>query len=139
MSTGRRAYDLLRAYVHREWDRIEGLARADALSELDAPMGQTAPPPVEAEEVVTVATRRPVEDPIAAARSILGVPPDADFQQVRHAFEKLNRRSDPANFPEGSTERAEAQRIRVQVYWAYRQLTADVSESEKRFRSLEIE
>ena len=41
MSTARRAYDLLRGYVHQEWERIQGLEHSDALEELDRAIDAT--------------------------------------------------------------------------------------------------
>jgi len=141
MSTGRRAYDILRSYVNK-FDHLDGLDRVDALAELDGPSMPRAKgvePAASNEEYEVVVTRKPVENPKGLARDILGVTEGATFDQVRIAFEKLNRRSDPANFPDGSVERTQAENIRKRVYWAYKQLTENVSESEQRFRSLEIE
>ena len=42
MSTGKRAYRLLQAYVGREWDRIKNWERLDALRELDDPKPRAA-------------------------------------------------------------------------------------------------
>jgi hypothetical protein len=70
---------------------------------------------------------------------VLGVPKDADFESVRHAFERLCKRSDPTRFPSGSAEARQAEDIRKRVYWAYNLLTANVDETEMRFRSLEID
>lgn len=136
MSTGNRAYDLLRAYVNQEWDRIHGLERTDALRELDDALDASSPnykmtprPKVEV----------PKLDAEAYARQVLGVPATADFETIRHAFERLCKRSDPARFPSGSSEARQATDIQKRVYWAYNLLTANVDETEMRFRSLEIE
>ncbi len=37
MSMGRRAYDILRGYVGREWERIMSVEEQTALKELDVP------------------------------------------------------------------------------------------------------
>lgn len=133
MSLGR-AYDLLRGYINREWDRIQGMERLDALQELDE-VSTPATSPASSESGTS--TNPP--DLKAHARQILGVSPTADFDEIRKAFERLSRRSDPANFPEGTPEANHAADILKKVNWAYRQLTDDVDAMEKRFKSLEIE
>lgn len=137
MSTGRRAYDLLRGYVNQEWERIRGLEVWDALKELDSPVsGKKAEA---AEEGATLTSTSKIEDPKAAARRILGVSETASFEEIRKAFEKLNKRSDPTNFPKGSEEQIQAISLQKRVNWAYHQLTDGVDIIEKRFKSLEIE
>lgn len=134
MSEFRRAYDLLRGYVNREWDRMRSIEWSSAWDELHGVQPQAeekdpaAPPPlpegVDAKEV---------------ARNILGVAKDAEFEAVRDAFRRLHRRSDPSAFPPGSDESRNAARIQQRVTWAYTCLTAETDETERRFRSLEIE
>lgn len=140
MSDARRAYDLLRGYVNREWDRIRQSDLADAVRELDDSLrGPRLPdaPPTEP------APRRedgpPSLDEKTLARSILAVEDGATFEQVRQAFEKLNKRSNPANFPPGSQEAETAARIQTRIHWAYRVLTDGTPESQKRFKSLELD
>jgi len=136
VSTGKRAYDLLRAYVHQEWDRIQGLERSSAVEELDAALDSTNPANY---KVVEKRVQLTPEESDAYARQVLGVPKDADFEAIRHSFEKLCKRSDPERFPKGSSEARQAEDIRKRVYWAYNLLTANVDETEMRFRSLEID
>jgi hypothetical protein len=136
MSTARRAYDLLRGYVHEEWERIQGLERADALDELQDAIDASKPtykPPAERAE------RRTVEDATTLARGILGVPAGASFSEVRKNFERLNTRSDPSRFPANSPEASEAAEIQKRVHWAYSILCEGVDDTQKRFSSLEIE
>lgn len=135
VSTGRRAYDLMRGYVNREWDRIQGLERSDALQELEDSLDPSSPNykmPPPAAEVPPMDTR-------THARHILGVSETADFETIRQSFDKLMKRSDPARFPEDSPESRQASDIQRRVNWAYSVLTEGVDETEKRFRSLEIE
>ena len=137
MSEIRRAYDLLRGYVNSEWDRIKSVDLDRALDELDTPAKKTskdsgALDPAE-ETYVTPA------NPKELASSILSVEPDASFEDIKKAFDKLNKRSNPANFPEGSEEAKNAARIQARVNWAYRVLCEDKSDSERRFKSLEID
>ncbi|HXH61238.1 MAG TPA: hypothetical protein VNI20_07750 [Fimbriimonadaceae bacterium] len=141
MSSGRRAYNLLRAYVNREWDRIRGWERDVARRELeedddkekDSEKKEVAQ---EQRAVVYVPEGTTQEE---AARNILGVAEGAGFAEIRHSFIKLSRRSDSSNFPEGTDEYVQAAEIHKKVLWAYRILTINVSDSEKRFGSLEID
>jgi hypothetical protein len=142
MSTGRRAYNLLRGYIGREWDRIKSWERLDALTELDdkidAPPGEKAASEEDAPEKTVVyipegSTRE------QAAAHILGVSEKASFQEIRFAFVKLSKRSDPSNFTSGTPEHTQARDIYKKVHWAYRTLTEEMSDSDKRFGSLEIE
>lgn len=131
MSTGRRAYDLLRGYVNRELDRIRGVEHADALEELEQSI--RIPRTTSTPETPTE------EDQPKLARRILGVSETDDFLVIRRTFERLDRRADPANFPNGSLEQVQAIELRRRVQWAYTVLTKDVPEVSKRFGSLEIQ
>lgn len=141
MSVGRRAYDLLRGYIGREWDRIQGLERWQAEEEMRAALDTAAssespsasPPESTTSNAATSVT------PKERACQILGVPADCEYQQVYRVYKRLRTRSDPANFPSGSAEAAKAEEIRRQIEWAYKVLSENVDVTEKRFRSLEIE
>jgi hypothetical protein len=127
MSVGKRAYNLMRAYVGREWERVQGLDRELARQELDSPPAvPKAPPP-------------PAEDPKAVARRVLGVPAEANYEEIQRAYDRLRKRSDPANFPDHSSEQSQARDLLKRVEWAYAQLTNDMPTTEKRFRTLEVE
>ncbi|MEA2553990.1 MAG: hypothetical protein QOJ65_2166 [Fimbriimonadaceae bacterium] len=136
MSAGRRTYDLLRGYVNREWDRIHGMELTDAQKELDDALDASS-----ASYKITPRPRVeiPPEDAKAYARQVLGVEENADFETIRHAFEKLCKRSDPQRFPIDSEEAKQASDIQKRIYWAYNLLTENVDEIEMRFRSLEID
>lgn len=135
MSTGRRAYDILRGYVNREWDRIKGVdfdpAERELQEALDNPMPRPTQPTAEPAEVATM-------DRQLLASKILGVPINAPFADIQKAFDRLNKRSDASNFPSGSPEVAQAIEIQRRVQWAYGVLTEGMDLTEKRFRSLEI-
>lgn len=137
MSTGRRAYDLLRSYVNHEWDRIQGIDRTDAMQELDDALDATSPNYTF--KPVPKAAQIPPEDAETYARQVLGVAANADFETIRQAFERLAKRSDPARFPEGSSEATQARDIQKRIYWAYGLLTQNFDGTEMRFRSLEID
>jgi hypothetical protein len=139
MSTGRRAYNLLRAYVNREWDRLKSWEREEAMRELEdsgSPKAETKKPEDPERTVIYVPEGTTHEE---AACEILGIKKGAAFAEIRHAFVKLSRRSDPGNFPDGSQEQTQARDVHRKVHWAYRILTDKMSDSEKRFGSLEIE
>lgn len=138
MSTGRRAYDLLRGYVGREYERLAGVERISAEQEIEETM-RTTKGFTHTESVAQVQSPiEPVDQKAHAAR-ILGVSVQASFEEVRTTFDRLSKRSNPTNFPEGSAERQQAAVIQRRVYWAFHILSEDVDATEKRFRSLEIE
>jgi curved DNA-binding protein CbpA len=63
----------------------------------------------------------------------------ATFKEIRHAYQRLSKRCEPANFVENTDEAAVAARLLARVQWAYTYLGKDVSETEKRFGSLEVD
>lgn len=132
MSEIRRAYNLMRGYVQREYDRIQSLDRSQALEELDAPgiPSRRKPDPVADTPVVLDAE---------LARSYLGVSGDAGFEEIRAKYEELVSRSQPSHFETGTAEHSQAIAIQRRIHRAYTILTEDVSITEKRFRSLEID
>jgi len=136
MSTGRRAYDVLRGYVNQEWERIRGVEDKDAFGELNSPVEVTS---VRVERSVTIEQEVITSNPEDWARRILGVGPTADFSEIRKAFERLNTRSDPSKFPAGSAESKQASDIQHRVQRAYAILTESIDTTEKRFKSLEID
>lgn len=140
MSTGRRAYDILRGYVNREWERIQGVELNDAERELYESMdpGAAAAEAASSPQTAAPAVHYGVVD-AAKAREILGVGPDASFADIRASFERITKRSDPANFPPGSAEAKQADAIHRRVHRAYAILTEGMDATEKRFRSLEID
>ncbi len=140
MSEAKRAYDLLRSYVNREWDRVKGLELMDAWRELDETTPKaTSNTSSQSSSALDDPTQVEDENYEATARTILGVHADADFKAIRHAYEKISRRSQPVNFNDGSPEAARAQTLLRRATWAYQFLTKNVSSAEKRFKSLEIE
>ncbi len=129
-----RAGDLL----SREWDRIQGVERESAEKELTEAIYDAQPvrakPEESGVEIVEITAEHTVR-----ARQLLGVSEDAEFESIRKAFERLNKRCGPSKFPEGSAEREQASQIQKRVHWAYQVLTEQLNVTEKRFRSLEIE
>lgn len=138
MSTTRRAYDIMRGYVNREWERIQGVELTDAERELTdslSPAGSMTP------EYSSSSPKATAHGPLdeTRARDVLGVSSDASFADIRNAFERITKRSDPANFPPGSAEAKQAEDIHRRVHRAYSLLTEGMDATEKRFRSLEID
>ncbi|MBZ0213105.1 MAG: hypothetical protein K8H99_04830 [Nitrospirae bacterium] len=153
MSTGRRFYDLARAHVNSEWDRLkdldifdkinDGLHRSDAQAELNA----STQPGAEAgsvafERIEYQVEKRVVTDPEEKrqiARSVLGVGAEAQYEEIREAFERLSRRANPSNFPENTSERKHAQELHRRVHLAYQTLTENMDSTERRFKNLELD
>src|SRR5688572_18974164 len=130
MSTGRRAYDMLRGYVNREWDRIKGVEFDSAERELQEALEK----PTERKLDLSGMEQAMVVDRQLTASKILGVPINAPFAEIHKAFERLKKRSDASNFPSGSPEAAQAIEIQRRVQWAYGVLTEGMDVTEKRFR-----
>lgn len=125
---------MLRGFVNTEWDRINGLDQEAAWRELEQ---MTGGKPGKATETTTITLKTP-EEKQAYARRLLGVAEAAPYDEIRKAFERLNTRSDPKNFPAGSEEAKQALDIHKRVNWAYGVLTENMDTTEKRFRNLEI-
>lgn len=134
MSAGRRAYDMLRGYVNREWDRIKGVEFESAERELQEALEK----PTARKLDLSGMEESLVLDRQLTASKILGVPINAPYAETHKAFERLKKRSDASNFPSGSPEAAQAIEIQRRVQWAYGVLTEGMDITEKRFRSLEI-
>ncbi|MCC7230706.1 MAG: hypothetical protein IT203_09965 [Fimbriimonadaceae bacterium] len=135
MSVGRRAYDLMRGYVNREWDRIKGVEFESAERELQEALEL---PRQEERSVSLPPDETILLDRQLRASKILGVPVNAPFADIQKAFDRLKKRSDGSNFPSGSPEAAQAIEIQRRVQWAYGVLTEGMDVTERRFRSLEI-
>lgn len=139
MSTAKRAYDMLRGYVNHEWDRMKGVRMDDAEQELEDALSNPIPRPKSA----AVTDERTPEEIAAAnasvARKVLGVSDSADFAEIRTCFDRIIKRTDPANFPVGSPEATQAEAIHRRVHQAYSILTEGMDATEKRFRTLEID
>lgn len=143
MSEARRAYDLLRAFVGRESDRVKEtwaefekmLAETPSPGSKPSPSAPTASP-AEPDPRLTAATP---EDTRRVARRILGVEEGASFPEIRRAYEKISRRAKSENFPAGSDAAGQAQELLRRASWAYQALTKDMDATQKRFQSLEID
>ncbi|MBX3096544.1 MAG: hypothetical protein KF812_06760 [Fimbriimonadaceae bacterium] len=137
MSDAGRFYNVLRAYVGREWERVKDLDRKLALEELE----QASPSSTPRVPTDPPTTKNPLseEELEAQARKILGVELEDDFSIVRRQFDRLNERSKPENFPDNSPEREVAKQLHARVKWAFTYLSRNVSETTRRFGSLEID
>ena len=149
MSTSRRAYNMVRAYVSREWDRLNGQEAADAWNELEQSAGTVAAPtraptipvptPPLTEEQKAAAKELYEMEQERLARSVLGVNATDGFEAIHQAYEKVIRRADPARFPAGSDEAKMATEIQSRVERAYRILSKKFSGIERRFQSLDLD
>lgn len=139
MSMGKRAYNILRGYVSSEWERIRGVEQELAEKELatrpETPAQKSSPQP---SAPISSSPATP-EQQKAYARRLLGLTETCTFSEVRKAYARLNKRSDPANFPASSPEANQAVEIHRKVNWAYTVLTEDMDDTERRFRTLELE
>jgi hypothetical protein len=146
MKDAQRVVNVLRSYIGREWERVKEIEKQLARDELNqataTPGGQppASPPAVPSTSAPAASGSSLTEaDLDRQARAILGVEPDADFPTIRKAYEKLEKRSRPGKFPEGSPESNVAAALRARVDWAFKFLSRHASEVEKRFSSLEID
>ena len=130
MDGARRAFDVVRGYVNREWDRLQG-----ADPEIAAEMELNAGPELATPKPAVTIT--PMDE--ATARRILGVSETAPFNEMKRAYEQLEKRSDPGNFPAGSEEARKAASIRTRVRAAYQLLIEHSDPTERRFGTLEID
>jgi len=142
-----RAYNLLRAYIGREWDRIESVSH-DARRELEdylehrgeRPSPRPEARPVEAEPA---ARPRPARDErgeaVEEAYRVLKLEPQATLADLKRSFKTLSERSLPSNFPEGSDEQKKAEAIHQRVQDAYDLLLPILDPRLRRFKSLWIE
>src|SRR4051794_40321403 len=109
MSMGRRAYDLLRGYVSTEWERIRDVEHQIAEKELRTPPSADFNRSVQTPSAVDNTPTAPTpQDRRERACRILGVAEGCTFDEIRKCFSRLNKRSDPANFPDNSAEQVKA-------------------------------
>ena len=132
MSTGRRAYDIVRSYVGHGWDRVSGVddrAEAELREALESPTPPTptAPPP----PPMTV----------DVARRLLGVEEGTSARGVEKAYDDLVRAIDPARFAADPQAAARAKELGSRLRMA-RELARANAKSDPisdRFSGLEIE
>lgn len=138
MSTGRRAYDILRAYVNHEWDRVQGGGESAPSAEEELAQALDKPWTLRPSKSEPEAPSLPA-DPKERARTILGASEGDDFQKIHAIYVDLMKRCQPSRFPAGSPDRIKAEQIRKMVQDAYAVLTEDVDETERRFGGLELD
>jgi len=130
---------LLRAYIGREWDRIEsvpGAARRELDEYLDSTKGGS--PPQRAEPNVSK-VEPAVETEVDEAYRVLKLEKSATLADLKHAFKTLSERSLPTNFPDGSDEQTKAAAIHERVQRAYDLILPILDPRLKRFKSLWLE
>ena len=145
MSTGKRAYRLLKAYLSRESDRVDDVLESSAAKELKdflkpggtaqqkpkATTASSAPHPVEKKDSSEM-------DETTAYR-VLNLPPHCTLSELKAAYKRLSERSLPSHFPEDSEERKIAAKLHLRVQQAYDILLPKHDKRLKRFRSLEVD
>ena len=132
MSSGRRAFDIARAYVNHGWDRlatVDNDAESELREALEKPVPQTpaAPPP----PPMTV----------DVARRLLDVDANASAQQVQKAYDELAKAVDPARFKADPQAAARAKELssRLRVAMELAKASAKDDPLADRFSGLEID
>ncbi len=135
MSSFRRGYDILRAYIGREWERIETITESKAREELNSYLNHSTPPPIPVEK------KNDLSGPLseADALKILNLSRDSNAEDLKRAYSRLINRSKPDNFPEGSEERKQAARVHLRVQEAYDLLLPKLDQTHQRFTNLDID
>ena len=133
MSSGRRAYDIVRGYVNHGWDRVSGVDdRAEA--ELREAMEKPAPPAMPS---------APPPPPMTGeiARRLLGVEEGTSARGVEKAYDDLMKAIDPSRFTADPQAAARAKELGSRLRMA-RELARANAKSDPiadRFSGLEIE
>ncbi len=133
MSSGRRAYDIVRGYVNHGWDRVSGVDD-QAEAELREAMEKPAPP-------ATPSTPPPPPMTVEIARRLLGVEESASAHQVEKAYDDLMKAIDPGRFTADPQAAARAKELGSRLRMA-RELARANAKSDPiadRFSGLEIE
>lgn len=132
MSTGRRAYDIVRGYVNHGWDRVSGVddhAEAELRAALETPQPQTPSSPPPPPMTVDV------------ARRLLGVEANASARQVEKAYDELVKAVDPSRFSADPQAAARAKELGSRLRMALELAKANAKSDpiSDRFSGLEIE
>lgn len=132
MSSGKRAYDIVRGYVNHGWDRVSGVDE-NAEAELRAAMENPLPP--------TTAAPKPPPMTVDVARRLLGVDAAATARTVEKAYDDLMKAIDPVRFTADAPATARAKELGSRLRMA-RELARANAKSDPiadRFSGLEIE
>lgn len=141
MSTGKRAYDLLRGYVNHGWDLLQGREETAADAELRQAVERPYREPSEAE----LENVRPVSTPpkppmdLATARKLLSLDEKASSKQIHAAYDEIAAVVDPKKFPAGSPADLRARDLLARLSEARRILLANIDPTVSRFERLEID
>lgn len=134
MSTGRRAYDIVRGYVNHGWDRVSGVDdKAEA--ELREALANPTPPST------APAAPKPPPMTVEVARRLLGVNENATAREVQRAHDDLTKAIDPARFEADPQAAARARELssRLQMALVLAKASAKSDPLADRFSGLEIE
>lgn len=131
---------LVSGYISREYDRIKDLELFQASQEME----QSSGPAAYSERLNTPKESAPKvaltpEEKVELARKIFEVPTDATYEQIRKSYETLMAKSDPSQYDPKSANYTKALDIQRKLKSYFELLTQHFSNTEKRFKSLEID
>ena len=136
MSSARRAYDVIRAYVSHGWEQFSDRDEAEAQDELRAAIENPLPPSGR----VTRNDNQPEPTiTLEAARKLFDLAPNAGTRQISDAYDSLRKATDPAKFTEGSDPWQRARLLARRLDAARNILMENVDPTVRRFERLEIE
>ncbi len=132
MSSGRRAYDIVRGYVNHGWDRVAGVDD-QAEAELRAALENPTPP--------TPATPPPPPMTVDVARRLLGVEANATTRDIEKAYDGLVKAVDPTRFSADPQAAARAKELGSRLRMALELAKANAKSDplSDRFSGLELE
>jgi hypothetical protein len=141
MSSGKRAYDILRGYVNHGWDRLQGseqnTAEAELREALEQPLGR---PMRQTPESNPETASRPIASiSVEAARRLLDVPATATSKQIKAAHDGLRTKLDASRFPAGSEAQERSRHLCFMIDAAQRVLIDNLDPTIKRFEDLQVE
>ncbi len=140
MSTGRRAYDIVRGYVNHGWDRLTSIDDA-AEAELREAMQPTMPPAPPSAGNVPEAAPKPPPMSVDIARRLLCVQETASGRQIQKAYDELAKAIDPSRFDADPQAAARAKELgsRLRMALGLAKLHAKEDPLGDRFSGLEID
>lgn len=135
MSSGRRAYDIVRGYVNHGWDKIAG-TDDEAEAELREALANPTPP---ASATPTTPPAPPMT--LDIARRLLGVDANASQRTIQKAYDELATAVDPGRFGADPQAAARAKELssRLRVAMELAKASAKSDPLGDRFSGLEIE
>lgn len=131
MDEMRRASRLIKGWINHAADSITNAERESAYDQLNQPTPRTAAEPEVSTTQIVFDSQR--------ARMLLDVSETSTFDEIHAKYQDLLDKTNPELYPEGSVDRRRATNLHRLVHKAYALLTEDISVTEKRFKTLEID